>query len=87
MPLSVFKKLRLEEAKPTTITLQMGDRSIAYPWGVSEDVFIKVDKFLYPADFVVLDMKNDNEVSLILGRPFLATGRALIDIEAGHLTL
>ena len=61
----------------------MADRSIAKPWGVIEDVLVKVDKFIYPVDFVVLDMGDDNEVPLILGRPFLATGRALIDIEAG----
>ena len=87
MPLSIFRKLGLQEAKPITIALQMADRSIAKPWGVIEDVFIKVDKFVYPVDFVVLDMGDDNEVPLILGRPFLATGRALIDIEAGFLTL
>ena len=65
----------------------MADRSIAKPWGVIEDVLVKVDKFIYPVDFVVLDMGDDNEVPLILGRPFLATGRALIDVEAGCLTL
>ena len=67
MPLSIFRKLGLQEAKPTTITLQMADRSIAKPWGVIEDVFIKVDKFIYPVDFVVLDMGDDNKVPLILG--------------------
>ena len=61
----------------------MADRSIAKAWGVIEDVLVKVDKFIYAVDFVVLDMEDDNEVPLILGRPFLATGRALIDIEAG----
>ena len=65
----------------------MADRSIAHLWGVIKDVFIKVDKFFYPVDFVLLNMGDDNEVPLILGRPFLATGRALIDIEAGCLTL
>ena len=50
-------------------------------------MFVKVDKFIYPIDFVVLDMENDNEVPLILGRPFLATSRALIAVEAGYLTL
>ena len=87
MPLSIFKKLGLQEAKPTTIALQMADRSIAKPWGVIEDVLVKVDKFIYPVDFVVLDMGDVNEVPLLLGRPFLATGRALIDVEAGCLTL
>ena len=67
IPLSIFRKLGLQEAKPTTIALQMADRSIAKPWGVIEDVFIKVDKFIYPVDFVVLDMGDDNEVPLILG--------------------
>ena len=65
----------------------MVDHSIAKPWGVIEDVFVKVDKFIYPVDFVVLDMGDDNEVPLILGRPFLQTGRALIDVEAGCLML
>ena len=59
----------------------MADRSIAYPWRVIKVVFIKVDKFINPVDFVVLHMENDNEVLLILGRPFLATRRALIDVE------
>ena len=67
MPLSIFRKLGLNEAKPTTIALQMADRSIAHPWGVIEDVFIKVDKFIYSIDFVVLDMENDSKVPLILG--------------------
>ena len=87
MLLSIFKKLGLQEAKPTTIALQMADRSIAKPWGVIEDVLVKVDKFIYLVDFVVLDRGDDNEVLLILGRPFLAMGRALIDVEAGCLTL
>ena len=65
----------------------MADRSIAKPRGVIEDVFVKVDKFVYPVDFVVLDMGDDNKVPLILGRPFLATGKALIDVEARCLTL
>ena len=87
MLLSIFRKLELQEAKPTTIALQMADRSIAKPWGIIEDMLIKIDKFIYPVDFVVLDVGDDNEVPLILGRPFLATGRALIDAEAGCLTL
>ena len=65
----------------------MADHSIAKPCGVIEDVFVQVHKFIYPVDFVVLDMGDDNEIQLIHGRPFLATGRALIDVEAGCLTL
>ncbi|XP_062104099.1 uncharacterized protein LOC133815260 [Humulus lupulus] len=87
MPLSVFKKLGVGEVKPTTITLQLADRSLTYPRGVIEDVLVKMDKFIFPADFVVLDMEEDHEIPIILGRPFLATGRALIDVQGGHLTL
>ncbi|XP_062080512.1 uncharacterized protein LOC133785277 [Humulus lupulus] len=87
MPLSVFKKLGVGEVKPTTITLQLADRSLTYPRGVIEDVLVKVEKFIFLADFVVLDMEEDHEIPIILGRPFLATGRALIDVQGGHLTL
>ncbi|XP_022863452.1 uncharacterized protein LOC111383569 [Olea europaea var. sylvestris] len=80
IPLSVFKKLGLGEVKPTTVTLQLADRSLTYPQGIIEDVLVNVDKFNFPADFVVLDMEEDQEIPLILGRPFLATGRALIDV-------
>ena len=65
----------------------MADRSITYPWGIIEDVLVKVDKFIFPVDFVVLDMEEDQEIPIILGRPFLATGRALIDVHSGNLTL
>ncbi|KAL5565133.1 hypothetical protein UlMin_028297 [Ulmus minor] len=87
MPLSVFRKLSLGEVKPTSISLQLADRSVKYPRGVIEDVLIKVDKFIFPADFVVLDMEEDREIPLILGRPFLATGRTLIDVQQGKLIL
>ncbi|KAJ9548230.1 hypothetical protein OSB04_020773 [Centaurea solstitialis] len=87
MPLSIFRKLGLGEVQPTNVTLQLADRSITYPYGVIEDVLIKVDKFYFPADFVVLDIDEDEEIPLILGRPFLATGGALIDVKGGKLTL
>ena len=87
MPLLVFRKLGLSEVKPTTISLQMIDYFLAFPRGVIEDVLVKVDKFIFPVDFVVLDMEEDREIHLILGRPFLATGRALIDVHSGNLTL
>ncbi|XP_020233125.1 uncharacterized protein LOC109813362 [Cajanus cajan] len=80
MPLSIFKRLGIGEVKPTMITLQLADHSVTYPYGVVEDVFVKVDKFIFPADFVVLDMEEDAKVPIILGRPFLAIGRALIDV-------
>ena len=80
MPLTIFRKLGLGEPNPTTITLQLADRSIKHSKGIVEDVLIKVGKFIFPVDFIILDMIEDLEVSLILGRPFLATGKALIDV-------
>ena len=70
----------LGEVKPTTISLQLADRFIKYPRGVIEDVLVKVDKFIFPTDFIVLDIDEDEEIPLILGRTFLATGRTLIDV-------
>ena len=67
--------------------LQLADRSITYPRGVIEDLIIKVDNLYLPADFVVLDMDEDLQTPIILGRPFMATARTLIDVEAGTLTL
>ncbi|XP_060965092.1 uncharacterized protein LOC133034089 [Cannabis sativa] len=87
MPMSIFKKLEIGEARPTTITLQLADRSMAHPDGKIEDVLVQVDKFIFPADFIILDYEEDREVPIILGRPFLATGRTLIDVEKGELTM
>ena len=87
MPLSIFKRLGLGEARPTTVTLQLADRSLKHPREVIEDVLVKVDKFIFPADFIVLDMEEDKEIPIILGRPFLATGRAMIDVQRGELKL
>ncbi|XP_019051983.1 PREDICTED: uncharacterized protein LOC109114184 [Nelumbo nucifera] len=87
MTYSIFEKLGLHELTPTTITLQLADRSIKYPRGVVEDVLVKVGNFIIPADFIVLDMEEDRTMPLILGRPFLATGNALIDVQKGLLTL
>ena len=87
MPLSVVLRLRLGELTPTTIILQMADRSMAQPEGVLEDVLVKVGKFIFPMDFVVMKMEEDNQAPLLLGRPFLAIGVALIDLKKGELTL
>ena len=87
MPLLVFRKLGLGEVKSTMSSLQMADRSLTYPREVIEDVLVKVDKFIFPVDFVVLDMEENSEIPLILGRPFQATGRALIDVHSDNLTL
>ena len=87
MPLSVVQRLNLGELTPTAITLKMADRSMAQPEGILEDVLIKVGKFIVPADFFIMQMVEDNQVLLLLGRPFLATGAALIDVQKGELTL
>lgn len=87
MPLLVFRRLQLTEAKPTTMTLQLADRSLAHPSGVIEDELVKVNKLIFPADFIVLDMEEDTNVLIILRRPFLATGQALIDVQKGELKL
>ncbi|KAL5552044.1 hypothetical protein UlMin_002220 [Ulmus minor] len=80
MPMSIFKKLGIGEARPTTVSLQLADISIAHPEGKIEDVLVKVDKFIFPVDFIVLDYEADLDVPIILGRPFLAIGRTLIDV-------
>ena len=87
MPLSVVQRLNLGELTPTTITLQMADRSMAQPEGILEDVLVKVGKFIFPVDFVIMHMEEDTQVPLLLGRPFLAIGAALIDVQKGELTL
>jgi len=69
------------------MTLTLVDRSISYPFGVLEDVLVKVNELVFPTDFVILDMTEDEYMPLILGRPFLATSRALIDVEMGQLML
>ncbi|GJX04693.1 reverse transcriptase domain-containing protein, partial [Tanacetum coccineum] len=87
MPFSVWKKLSLPELTPTRMTLELAKRSVAYPVGVAEDVFVKVGKFHFPANFVVIDYDVDPRVPLILGRPFLRMARALIDVHGEELTL
>ncbi|GJX91595.1 reverse transcriptase domain-containing protein [Tanacetum coccineum] len=78
MPLSVWKNLMLPELIPTRMT-ELANRSVAYPAGIAEDVFVQVGKFTFPADFVIVDYDVDPCVPLILGRPFLRTARALVD--------
>jgi hypothetical protein len=86
MPLSIFKRLKIGEMRPTGISLIMADKSEVKPAGVVENVLVKVEHLLFLVDFVVIEMKEDS-VPLILGRPFLYTSRAIIDVYKGHLTL
>ncbi|XP_071924932.1 uncharacterized protein [Coffea arabica] len=85
IPLTVARQLGLKELKSTNITLQLADRSIRYPLGVLENVLIKVQKFIIPVNFVVLDMEEDVSMPIILGRPFLATAGTIIDVKNGKL--
>ena len=80
-PLSVVKRLSLGELTHTAMTLQMVDRTLAQPEGILEDVLIKVGMFIFPMDFMVINIEEDKQVSLLLGRPFLAIGAALIDVK------
>nr|GFA11070.1 reverse transcriptase domain-containing protein [Tanacetum cinerariifolium] len=87
MPLSIWKKLGLPALNDTKMVLELADRTISKPTGVAENVFVKVSKFYFPADFVVLDFVADPRVPLILGRPFLSTAHALIDVYEGEIIL
>ncbi|GJR57625.1 reverse transcriptase domain-containing protein [Tanacetum coccineum] len=87
MPFSVWKKLSLPELTPTRMTLELVNRSVAYPVGVAKYVFVKVGKFHFLADFVVVDYDVNPRVPLILGRPFLRTTRALINVHGEELIL
>ncbi|GKG02107.1 reverse transcriptase domain-containing protein, partial [Tanacetum coccineum] len=87
MPISIWKKLSLPELTLIRMTLELADRSITRPKGVAEDVFVKVGKFHFPTDFVVVDFEADPRVPLILGRSFLRIGRALIDVYGKEITL
>ena len=87
----MYKQLGLRELKPTNITLSLADRSVKIPKGIVEDVLVKVDKFYYPVDFVVLDTEpiviGPNHVPIILGRPFLVTSNAIINCRNGFMQL
>nr|GEX55591.1 reverse transcriptase domain-containing protein [Tanacetum cinerariifolium] len=87
MKLSIWKKLSLPELTPTRMTLELVDRSITHPKGVAEDVFVKVGKFHFPTDLVDVDFEANPRVPIILERPFLRTGRALIDVYGEEITL
>nr|GEY31632.1 hypothetical protein [Tanacetum cinerariifolium] len=85
MPLSVWKELGLPDL--TRMTLELANRAICTPDGITRDVFVPVGKFTFPADFVIVDYESDPRVPLILGRPFLRTARALIDVHGEEMIL
>nr|GFA25348.1 hypothetical protein [Tanacetum cinerariifolium] len=87
MPLSIWKKLKLPMLNDTKMVLELADRTISKPTGVAQNVFVKVGKFYFPADFVVLDFIVDPHVPLILGSPFLSTAHTLIDVYEGEIIL
>nr|GEU76177.1 reverse transcriptase domain-containing protein [Tanacetum cinerariifolium] len=87
MPLFVWEELLLSKHTPTYMTLDLADRSVSKPIGIAKDVSVKVGVFQFPADFVVVNFKPDPRVPLILRRCFLKTGRALIVVHKGELTL
>ncbi|GJY86364.1 reverse transcriptase domain-containing protein [Tanacetum coccineum] len=72
--------LDLGELKPTRMCIELANKSTQYPRGIAENVIIKINKFIFPVDFVVLDMKEDHNIPIILGRPFLATTHAMINV-------
>ncbi|GJU75408.1 reverse transcriptase domain-containing protein [Tanacetum coccineum] len=87
LPHSIYKKLRLEALTPTRMTLELANHSISYPMGIAKDVVVRVDGFTFHADFVVANFEPDPRVPIILGRPFLRTAKALIDLYEEKLTL
>nr|GEW52864.1 reverse transcriptase domain-containing protein [Tanacetum cinerariifolium] len=87
MPLFVWKKLGLPDLIPTQMTLELANRAICTPDGIARDVFVPVSKFTFPADFVVVDYESNPRVPIILGRPFLRTARALIDVHGEEMIL
>ena len=91
LPYSVYEQLGLGELKPTNITLSLVDQSVKIPKGIVKDVLVKVDKFYYPVEFVVLDTEpiasGPNHVPIILGRPFFSTSNAIINCRNGVVQL
>ena len=87
MPYSIYKRLNLDELKPTNIYLSMAEKSDTYPLGILENVPTKVGKFVIIADFIVLEMEEDLEIPILFRRPFFMTVGAIIDMKKGKITL
>ncbi|XP_021975277.1 uncharacterized protein LOC110870401 [Helianthus annuus] len=84
---TMFKRLGLRKPHPTWMSIQLADRSVKYPQGVIENLLVKVVEFVFPADFEIHDIEEDTEIPLILGRSFLSTAWAMVDISDGKQTL
>ncbi|KAK5772890.1 hypothetical protein PVK06_049192 [Gossypium arboreum] len=87
MPYKMFKQLGLGKPKQTGMSIQLAYKTIRFLRGIIEDVLVKIDKFIFPVDFIILDIEEDSNTPLILGRPFLATAKTIIDAGTGELTL
>ncbi|XP_058770905.1 uncharacterized protein LOC131644427 [Vicia villosa] len=87
MPLSIFKKLGIQKVSERGTELKFADHTMKRSYGVAEDVLVEIDKFVFPVDFEIMDIPEDEETPIILGRPFLRTSRCNVDIEKGTLTL
>ena len=85
MPKKVFDKLDYSTLTPTLMCLQLADQSVRYPAGIAENILVKIRNFFVPVDFVVLDMQEDMKTPFILGRPFLSTTNAHIDVGAREI--
>ncbi|KAK8494593.1 hypothetical protein V6N12_003480 [Hibiscus sabdariffa] len=85
MPKSIFQKLGIGKAKPTTVMLQLVDHSFVQPEGKIEDILVRIDKFIFPIDFLILNCEADENAPIILGRPFLSTNRATIDFDKDEI--
>ncbi|KAI3821734.1 hypothetical protein L1987_09306 [Smallanthus sonchifolius] len=87
LPGTIFDKMNLNKLQPTQSELRLTNRTVRYPKGIAEDVLIKINEFVFPVDFVVVDIKGGTRCPLILGRLFLNTALALIDVWGGRLAL
>ncbi|GKE98873.1 putative reverse transcriptase domain-containing protein [Tanacetum coccineum] len=87
MPLLTYLNLGLGELAHTKLTVELADRIVKYPKGIAENVLVRIGKFTFPVDFIILDMPKDIKVPLILERPFLSTARAKIDVYKRNITL
>jgi len=85
MSLTMLRQIGKLEVKPTKLQLQLTNSTVKHPNGVVEDVLMKVEKFMFLVDFFILDMKEDEEVPLILGRPFMKTAKVIVDVDKGEL--